>query len=65
MVPMSTLRALPNFPTVENFKSAPPNIVGLGGASVAVHGYIDASLVIAGSHVQHPLIVVNDLAFLC
>ena len=63
MIPMRTLRMLPDPPSVENFKSAPPNIVGVGGARVATRGYIDATLNLAGTIVQHPVIVVDDLAF--
>ena len=63
MIPMRTISSLPNPPTVENFQSIPPSIVGVGGASATVRGYIDAPLVIAGAHIQHPIIVVEELAF--
>ena len=63
MIPARTIASLRNAPSVENFFSAPPRIVGVGGASATVRGYIDAPLVIAGTRVQHPLIVVEELAY--
>ena len=63
MIPVCTIASLNNPPSVENFSSAPPRIVGVGGASATVRGYIDAPLVIAGARIQHPLIVVEELEY--
>ena len=63
MIPESTIASLRNAPSVENFCSAPPRIVGVCGASATVRGYIDAPLVISGTRVQHLLIVVEELAY--
>ena len=41
----------------------PSNIVGVGGSSARVLGYVDVS-VISDVEVRHPLIVVNELAYL-
>ena len=63
MIPARTIALLRIAPSVENFSSAPPRVVGVGGASATVRGYIDAPLVIAGTRVRHPLIVVEELAY--
>ena len=62
MIPARTIASLRNEPSVENFSSAPPRIVGVGG-SATVCGYIYATLVIASTRVRHPLIVVEELAY--
>ena len=41
----------------------PPNIVGVGGSSARVLGYVDVSVVISDVEVRHPLIVVDELAY--
>ena len=41
----------------------PPNIVGVGGSSAKVLGYVDVSVVISDVEVRHPLIVVDELAY--
>ena len=63
MIPMRTLHSMNNLPPIETFISSPPRIVGVGGASVTVRGYIDAPLLIARTQVRHPVIVVKDLSF--
>ena len=40
-----------------------PNIVGVGGSSARVLGYVDVSVVIADVEVRHPLIVLDKLAY--
>ena len=63
MVSSATLAALPSRPSVEPFVRPPPNIVGIGGASVRALGYVDVSIDISGVEVKHPLTVVDELAF--
>ena len=63
MIPMRTLHSMNNPPPIENFITSPPRIVGVGGASATVRGYIDSPLIIARTQVRHPLIVVEDLSF--
>ena len=41
----------------------PRNIVGVGGSSARVLGYVDVSVVISDVEVRHPLIVVDELAY--
>ena len=41
----------------------PPNIVGVGGSSARVLGYVDIAIVISEVEVRHPLIVVDELAY--
>ena len=41
----------------------PPNIVGVGGSSARVLGYVDVAVVISDVEVRHPLIVVDELAY--
>ena len=54
---------LPSRPPINSFKNSAPDIVGVGGASVEVRGYIDVPLKIAGIEVAHPLLVVSKLPF--
>ena len=61
MISMRTLHSMNNPPPIENFITSPPRIVGVGGASAIVRGYIDAPLIIARTQVRHPVIVVADL----
>ena len=63
MIPAHTIASLRNAPSVENISSVMPRIVGVGGASATVRGYIDVPVVIAGKRVKHPLIVVEELAY--
>ena len=63
MIPMRTLNSMNNPQPIENFITSPPKIVGVGGASATVRGYIDAPLIIARMQVRHPVIVVEDLSF--
>ena len=60
----STLYArLPSKPAIHLFKNSAPEIVGVGGASAEVRGYVDVPLQIAGVEVAHPLLVVQNLGF--
>ena len=63
MIPMRTLHSMNVPPPIEIFLTSPPRIVGVGGASATVRGYIDAHLIIARTQVRHPVIVVEDLSF--
>ena len=60
----STLYArLPSKPAIHLFKNSAPDIVGVGGASAKVRGYVDVPLQIVGVEIAHPLLVVQNLAF--
>ena len=59
-----TLAALPERPLVKQFMHRPPNIVGVGGLSARVRNYVQVSVVILYVEVRHPLIVVDELAYL-
>ena len=48
---------------VQPFTRAAPDVVGLGGASAELRGYVDAPVELAGVTVHHPLLVVEGLAF--
>ena len=48
---------------IQPFTRASPDVVGVGGASAEIHGYVDAPVEIAGVTVHHPLLVVEGLAF--
>ena len=54
---------LPSRPSINSFKNSAPDIVGVGGASVKVRGYIYVPRQIAGIEVAHPLLVVSKLPF--
>ena len=64
LVTTTTLLKLPERTSVEQFVHRPPNIVGVGNASVRVLGYVDVTVDIAGLEVRHPFIVVDELAYL-
>ena len=53
---------LPSRPSINSFKKSAPDIVGVGGASAEVRGYIDVALQIAGIEVAHPLLVIKNLS---
>ena len=53
----------PSRPTINRFSSSAPDIVGVGGASAEVRGYVDVPLQIAEVEIAHPLLVVTDLSF--
>ena len=63
MMSASLYAQLPSKPRVYSFENAAPDIVGVGGASAAVKGYIDVPLRIADVEVAHPLLVVENLSF--
>ena len=63
LIASSTLSALPERPSVEQFMHRPPNIVGVGGSFARVLGYVDVSVVISDVEVRYPLIVVHELAY--
>ena len=54
---------LPSRPRIYSFENAAPDIVGVGGASAAVKGYIDVPLRVADVEIAHPLLVVENLSF--
>ena len=54
---------LPSKPPIQAFKKPAPDIVGVGGGSAEVKGYIDVPLQLAGVEVAHPLLVLTDLSF--
>ena len=54
---------LPKAPVIQPFTRAAPDVVGVGGASAEICGYIDTPVEIAGVAVYHPLLVVKGLAF--
>ena len=54
---------LPNPPAVQPFMHAAPDVVGVGGASAEIRGYVDPPVELAGTTVHHPLLVVEGLAF--
>ena len=51
-------------PVIQPFSRAAPEVVGVGGASAAIRGYVDALVKFAGVTVHHPLLVMEGLAFL-
>ena len=50
-------------PTIQPLTRAAPDVIGVGGASVEIRGYVDAPIEIAGVTVQRLLLVVEGLAF--
>ena len=63
LIASSTLSALLERPSVEQFMHRPPNIVGVGNSSAKVLGYVDVTVVVSDIVVRHPLIVVDELAY--
>ena len=63
MMSTALYEKLPSKPRIYTFENAAPDIVGVGGASAAVKGYIDVPLRIADTEVAHPLLVVDNLSF--
>ena len=63
MISNSFYSRLPSKPTIHKFDSSAPELVGVGGASATVPGYIDVPLTLAGVKIAHPLFVVEGLAF--
>ena len=49
--------------SIQPFKKHAPDIVGVGGTSAEVKGYVDVPLQLAGVEVAHPLLGVTDLSF--
>ena len=54
---------LPSAPAIQPFSGAAPDVIGVGGASSEIRGYVDALVELAGTAVYHPLLVVEGLAF--
>ena len=54
---------LPSHPNVLAFDETAPDVVGIGGASAAVKGYIDVPFRIASTNVTHPLLVIENLSY--
>ena len=50
-------------PAIQPFLRAAPEVVGVGGASAVIRGYVDVPVKIAGVAVRHPLLVEENLAF--
>ena len=63
MLSIALYAKLPSKPPIQPFKNPAPDIVGVGGASAEVKGYVDVPLQLAGFEVAHPLLVVTDLSF--
>ena len=63
IIASSTLSALLERPSVEQFMHRPPNIVGVGGSSAKVLGYVDVAVVIFDVEMRHPLIAVDKLGY--
>ena len=53
---------IPNAPAIQPFKGSAPDIIGVGGATAEIRGYVDAPIEIDGTAVRHPLLVVEGLA---
>ena len=54
---------IPNAPTIQPFTGSAPDIIGVGGATTEIRGYVDAPIEIDGTAVSHSLLVVEGLAF--
>ena len=54
---------LRDVPVIQPFTRAALDVVGVGGASAEIRGYVDAFVKVAGVTVHHPLLVVEGLAF--
>ena len=63
MISAAMRERLPKPPPIQPFTGAAPDVVGVGGASAKIRGYIDAPLEHNGVVVYHPLLVVKGLAF--
>ena len=61
MVSSALYDRLPSRPSINSLWNSAFDIVGVGGASVEVRGYIDVPLQIAGIKVADLLLVVSDL----
>ena len=51
-------------PAIQPFTRAAPDVIGVGGASAEIRGYVDAPVEIVGVTVHHPVLVVEGFAFL-
>ena len=54
---------LPHAPAIQPFTRAAPDVIGVGGPSAQIRGYVDAPVEIVEVEVHHPLLVVEVLAF--
>ena len=50
-------------PAIQPFTRVAPDVVGDGGASAEIRGYVNVPVEVAGVSVHHPLLVVAGLAF--
>ena len=50
-------------PVIQPFTRAAPDVVGVGGDSAEIRGYVDALAKVAYVTVHHPMLVVDGLAF--
>ena len=65
MVSSGLYDLLPSRLSINSFKNSAPHIIGVGGASAEVRGYIDVPLQIARIEVAHSLMVGSNLSFCC
>ena len=63
MLSSALYAGLRDAPVIQTFTRAVPDVVGVGGASAEIRGYVDAPVEVAGVTVHHPLLVVEGLAF--
>ena len=63
MVSSALYDRLPSRPSINSLKNSDPDIVGVGGVSAEVRGYIDVPLLIAEIEVADFLLVVSELPF--
>ena len=63
MVSSAMYARLRDAPVIQSFTRAAPDVVGVGGASAEIGGYVDAPFEVAGVREHHLLLVVEGLAF--
>ena len=63
MVSSALYNRLPSRAAINSFKNSAPDIVGFGGASAEVRGYIDVPVQITEIEVTHTLLIVTDSPF--
>ena len=63
MLSIATHARLRDTPVIQPFTRAAPDVVGVGGASAEIRGYVDAPVEVVDVTVHHPLLVVEGLAF--
>ena len=63
MLSASMYARLPDAPAIQPILRAAPEVVGVGGASSVIPGYVDVPVEVAGVAVRHPLLVIEGLPF--